>query len=60
MTNGFAISRALFCAFVVHVRSIQKPTWQVPQRERFSQAAGYIRPLQTDLDESPFSCEVNC
>ena len=29
-------------------------------RERFSQAAVYIRPLQSDLDESPFSYEVNC
>ena len=29
-------------------------------RERFSQGAGYIQPLQTDLDESPFSYEVNC
>ena len=29
-------------------------------RESFSQAAVYIRPLQTDLDESPFFYAVNC
>ena len=28
-------------------------------KERFSQATVYIRPLQTDLDESPLSNEVN-
>ncbi|CAH3197181.1 unnamed protein product, partial [Porites evermanni] len=28
-------------------------------RERFSQAAVYIRPLQSDLDESPFSYEYS-
>ena len=28
-------------------------------RERFSQATVYIRPLQTDLDESPLSHEVS-
>jgi len=28
-------------------------------RERFSQVTVYIRPLQTDLDESPLSNEVN-
>ena len=28
-------------------------------KERFSQAAVYIRPLQTDLDESPLPYEVN-
>ena len=28
-------------------------------KERFSQAAVYIRPLQTDLDESPMSYRVN-
>ena len=28
-------------------------------RERFSQATVYIRPLETDLDESPLSHEVS-
>lgn len=27
-------------------------------RERFGQAVAYIRPLQTDLDESPLKQEV--
>ena len=44
----------------VHLVPPGKDGYSLPYiKERFPQAAVYIRPLQTDLDESPMSYEVN-
>lgn len=57
--GGFEVLRAVGGSRALHIIPPGKDGYLLPYiKERFSQAAVYMRPLQSDLDESPLSYQV--